>query len=157
MMLLMSLYSGAIYASENEGYNIEIGTTNRNGKEVEVLRSKDGGYLQITQIGQNSQNVKITTSTFDEKILIAGKVQNKGTTINIEVYKGEECTKKYSTTVGITETFSQNIELAEGENKVFIYYKNGNDGTDNYVTIYIRRESAESMEKLKSYLDVPSL
>lgn len=156
MMLMMGLYSGVIYANENEGYNIETGTINRNNQTVEILQSQDGGYLKITQIGQNVQNLKITTSTFDEKITVSG-ISNKGTEITVEVFQGEKCSNTYSATIGITENFSQTIDVAEGDNKVFIHYKNDEDGTKNYVIIYIRRESAADMEKLKTFFEVPSL
>ena len=86
----MGLYSGVIYANDtSEGYNIESKSVTRNNKQVEILQSQDGGYLQITQIGQNSQSVKIATSTFDERISVSGKA-NKGTEITIDVYQGND-------------------------------------------------------------------
>lgn len=157
MMLIMGLYSGVIYANDtSEGYNIERKSVTRNNKQVEILQSQDGGYLQITQIGQNSQSVKIATSTFDERISVSGKA-NKGTEITIDVYQGDECYYTYSTSVGITGTFSQTLDILEGKNKVFIYYKNSGDHVDDYVVIAITRESAANMEKLKTLIEVPSL
>ena len=156
IMLMMGLYSGVLYANDSsEGYNIETATVLKNDKEVEILKSQDD-YLKISQIGQNSQSIKIATSTFDEKILVSGRV-SKGTNLKFEVYQDEKCLNTYSTTVGITETFSQMLDIVEGNNKVFIYYQNSNDGTDDYVVISIRREPAESMEKLKTWTGVPSL
>ncbi len=157
MMLIMGLYSGVIYANESgEGYNIEQATMVTNDKEAEVLQSKDNGYLKITQIGQNSQNVKVTTSTFDDKILISGIVC-KGTELTINIYQDEECRNSYNTLVGLTGTFSQTVDVDEGNNKVFVAYKNSEDGTDNYVAFFIRREDAARMEQLKAWVDVPSL
>ena len=157
MMLIMGLYSGVVYASESdEGYNIETATIVNNDREAEVLQSKDNGYLKITQIGQNSQNVKVTTSTFDDKILISGMVC-KGTELTINIYQDEECRNSYNTLVGFTGTFSQTVDVDEGNNKVFVAYKNSEDGTDNYVAFFIKREAAERMEQLKAWVDVPSL
>lgn len=157
MMLIMGLYSGVIYANEtSEGYNIEQATIIKNDKEVEVLQSKDNGYLKITQIGQNSQNVKVTTSTFNDKILISGMVC-QGTELTINIYQDEECQNSYNTLVGLTGSFSQTVDVAEGNNKVFVAYKNSEDGTDNYVAFFIKREATERMEQLKAWVDVPSL
>lgn len=157
IMLLMGLYSGVLYANDSsEGYNIETTTVVNNDLEVEILQSQDNGYLQITQIGQNSQNVKITTSTFDEKILVSGKVA-KGTSITFKVYQNKKCLSTYSSLVGATGIFSQTLDLKEGDNEVYLYYTNSQDDKDNYVMITIRKESAESMETLKTWINVPSL
>lgn len=155
MMIMMSLYSGVVYASESEeGYNIEtVAVTNDNGK-VEILQSQDG-YLQITQIGQNSQSVKIATSTFDERVLISGRA-SRGTDLIIDVYQDDECQNSYSTSVGATEMFSQTLDILEGYNKIFIYYKNSKDSVEDYVVLSISRESAKDMEKLSTWI-VPSL
>lgn len=156
IVLLMGLYSGVVYANDSsEGYNIEKTTAMKNNKEVEILQSKDG-YLKITQIGQNSQNVKVATSTFDEKILISGRA-NKGTSLIIGVYQEDKQVDQYSTSVGSKETFSQTVDILEGNNDVHIYYKNENDGVDDYVIISICRESVENMEKLKAWSGLPSL
>ena len=156
VMLMMGLYSGVLYANDSsEGHNIESTTIVKNDKQVEILQSQDH-YLQITQIGQNSQSVKVSTSTFDERILISGTAK-KGTNLKIEVYQGNDCSSSYDTSVGITETFSQILDILEGNNKVLLYYTNSDDGVNDYVSISIRRESAENMEKLKTSLYVPSL
>ena len=156
IMMIMSLYSGVLYANEtSEGYNIETTTVLKDDKEVEILQSQDGGYLKITQIGQNSQNVKVATSTFDERILLSGRA-NKGTNLVIDIYQGEECQNSYTTSVGATETFSQTLDILEGYNKVFIYYTNTEDKVESYVVLSINRESAASMEKLTTWI-VPSL
>ena len=157
MMLIMGLYTGVIYADDSsEGYNIETTTIVKNDGEAEVLQSKSDGYLKITQIGQNSQNVKVTTSTFDEKILISGIVC-KGTELKIDIYQDETCKNSYNTLVGLTGTFSQTVDVGEGDNKVFVAYKNSGDNIDNYVAFFIKRESAKRMEELKSWVGVPSL
>lgn len=156
MMLMMGFYSGVIYANDSsEGYNIETATMTNDGEEVEILQSQDGGYLKITQIGQNSRSVKIATSTFDERILISG-MANRGTDLVIDVYQEDECQNSYSTSVGVTKTFSQTLDVLEGTNKIFIYYKNTEDGIEDYVILSIDRESAASMEKLTTWV-APSL
>lgn len=156
MMIMMGLYSGVIYANDSsEGYNIEKATMTKEDEEVEILQSKDGGYLKITQIGQNSKSVKVATSTFDEQVLISG-MANRGTNLIIDVYQDDTCQNSYSTSVGVTQTFSQALELLEGKNKVFIYYTNAKDGIEDYVVLSINRESAADMEKLTTWI-VPSL
>jgi len=156
MMLMMGLYSGVVYANDSgEAYNIETTTVVKDGQEVEILQSQDKA-LQITQIGQNSKSVKIATSTFNERILISGRAK-QGTSLKFEIYQGEDCLNTYDTSVGITETFSQMLDLVEGNNKVFLYYTNGENGIEGYVTVFIERESTENMEELMSWLDVPNL
>ena len=59
--------------------------------------------------------------------------------------------------MGLTGTFSQTVDVGEGDNKVFVAYKNSDDNIDNYVAFFIKRESAKRMEKLKSWVGVPSL
>ena len=158
IMLIVGLYSGVIYANDSsEGVNIEKVTVTKNNKEVEILQSKEeDGYLQITQIGQNSQNIKVATSTFEQSILLCGRV-GKGTELVIDVSKEDECFNSYTASVGVTGTFSETIELEEGQNEIRISYVNSSDKIDNYVVILIRREAAENIEQLKSWLDVPSL
>lgn len=162
-MLLMGLYTGSIYASTtNEGYNIEVkSTTDKDGKAVEYLSSvDDNGYLRITQILQNSQNIKINTSTYDSSLLISGKVA-KDTMLTIKVYNGADEKKATSTyediTVGTTETFSQPIEVNEGDNTIVMTYSNKKDKIDNYITFYVTRGSKENMKAIKTYLVVPVL
>lgn len=136
----------------SEGYNIEAVASNKGT----ILSSKDDGYLKITQVGQNSQSVKISTSTFDSKITLSGKAK-KGTNITIKVFQDDKCLHKYTTVVGITGTFTQTLDLALGENKVYIYYTNETDKVDNKVMIIIRRESVLNKEKLKTWVDTTSL
>ena len=163
MMLLMGLYTGSIYANDtNEGYNIEVkSTTDKDGKTVEYLASvDDDGYLRITQILQNSQNVKINTSTYEGNLLISGKAE-KDTELTIKVYNGVDESEEASTyeniKVGTTETFSQSVEVQEGYNTIVITYSNEEDKIDNYITFYVTRGSVENMEAIKTYLVVPSI
>ena len=93
---MMSLCSGVVYANDSSaGYNIENTIVLRNNQEVEILQSQDGGYLKITQIGQNSKSVKVATSTFDERVLISGRAK-KGTDLIIEVYQDNKCQNSYN-------------------------------------------------------------
>lgn len=160
MLLMMGLFAGSVYASElNEGHNIEAKTVEKDGKNVEYLVStNDNGYLRITQIIQNSQNVKINTSTYDSKLLLSGKI-SKGTAVTIKIFNeaDEEKAQIYELTVGATETFSQAAEVREGDNTIVIYYTNKKDGKEDYVTFYVSRESKENMKAIQSYLAIPSI
>lgn len=160
MLLMMGLFAGSVYASElNEGHNIEAKTVEKDGKNVEYLVStNDNGYLRITQIIQNSQNVKINTSTYDSKLLLSGKI-SKGTEVTIKIFNeaDEEKAQIYELTVGATETFSQAAEVREGDNTIVIYYTNKKDGKEDYVTFYVSRESKENMKAIQSYLAIPSI
>lgn len=160
MLLMMGLFAGSVYASElNEGHNIEAKTVEKDGKNVEYLVStNDNGYLRITQIIQNSQNVKINTSTYDSKLLLSGKI-SKGTAVTIKIFNeaDEEKAQIYELTVGATETFSQAAEIREGDNTIVIYYANKKDGKEDYVTFYVSRESKENMKAIQSYLAIPSI
>lgn len=151
-ILLLALMCCQSILFAGEGYNIEAVASNKGN----ILSSMDDGYLQITQVGQNSQSVKILTSTFDSKITLSGKAK-KGTKIRIKVYQNDSCLNKYDVVVGITETFTQTLDLAAGENKVYIYYTNNADGTNNNVMITIRRESMQNKEKLKTWVDTTRL
>ena len=161
MMLLMGLFAGSIYASDNaEGYNVKVEqTTDKNGKTVEYLASvSDNGYLRITQIIQNSQNVKIDTSTFEGKLLISGKIK-KDTEVTIKVFNqsDEEAAATYNLSVGVTEAFSQSVEIAEGDNTIIISYTNKKDNKEDYISFFVSRGSKENMEEIKSYLAIPRI
>lgn len=160
MMLMMGLFAGSVYATElEEGHNVEAKTVEKDGKNVEYLVStSDDGYLRITQIIQNSRNVKVHTSTYDSKLLLSGKV-SKGTALTIKIYneEDEENAEIYELTVGATETFSQAAEVREGDNTIVVYYTNKKDGKEDYVTFYVNRESTEKMKAIQSYLAIPSI
>lgn len=160
MMLMMGFFTGSLYAGEiGEGHNIEAKTAEKDGKNVEYLVStNDNGYLRITQIIQNSQNVKINTSTYDSKLLLSGKV-SKETEITIKIFNeaDEEEAQIYELTVGATGTFSQAAEIREGDNTIVIYYVNKKDGIEDYVTFYVSRESTANMLAIQSYLAIPSI
>lgn len=161
MMLMMGLFAGSVYAEElDEGYNIEAKTVEKDGKNVEYLVStNDNGYLRITQIIQNSRNVKVNTSTYDSKLLLSGKA-SKGTALTIKIFNEadeEDKAQIYELTVGATETFSQAAEVREGDNTIVIYYTNKKDGKEDYVTFYVNRESTENMKAIQSYLVIPSI
>lgn len=156
----MGLFTGSIYASEvQEGHNIEAKTVTKDGRNIEYLIStSDNGYLRITQIIQNSQNVRVNTSTYDNKLLLSGKA-SKGTALTIKIFNqgDEEDAQAYELVVGATETFSQAAEIREGDNTIVIYYTNKKDGKEDYVTFYVNRESKENMKAIKSYLAIPSI
>lgn len=158
-MFMMAFLSTSVYAAENNtSYNIEAKTADKDGKTVEYLISNDG-YLRITQIIQNSQNVKINTSTFDNKLLLSGKV-SKGTELTIKIFNdsnGEEPTDTFEISVGATEVFSQAAEVKEGNNTIIINYSNKNDGVKDYVTFFVNRGAAQDMEAIKSYLVIPKI
>jgi len=160
MMLMMGFFTGSLYANEFvEPHNIEAKTVEKDGKDVEYLVSaNDDGYLRITQIIQNSQNVKINTSTYDSKLLLSGKV-SKETTLTIKIFNEakEEEAQIYELTVGATETFSQAAEVREGDNTIVIHYVNKKDGIEDYVTFHVSRESTENMKAIQSYLAIPSI
>lgn len=160
LVLMMGFFTGSLYASEvQEGHNIEAKTLTKDGKNVEYLVStSDNGYLRITQIIQNSQNVRVNTSTYDNKLLLSGKV-NKGTALTIKIFNqsDEENAQVYDLVVGATETFSQAAEIREGDNTIVIYYVNKKEGKEDYVSFYVKRESTENMKAIKSYLAIPSI
>ena len=160
MILMMGLFAGSVYATElEEGHNVEAKTVEKDGKNVEYLVStNDNGYLRITQIVQNSRNVKVHTSTYDSKLLLSGKV-SKGTALTIKIFNeaDEENAQIYELTVGATETFSQAAEVGEGDNTIVVYYTNKKDGKEDYVTFYVNRESTENMKAIQSYLAIPSI
>ena len=156
----MGCLTGTLYANEvQEGHNIEAKTMTKDGRNIEYLIStNDNGYLRITQIIQNSQNVRVSTSTYDNKLLLSGKV-NKGTALTIKIFNQgkEEDAQVYDLVVGATETFSQAAEIREGDNTIVIYYTNKKDGKQDYVSFYVNRESTENMKAIKSYLAIPSI
>ena len=125
---------------------------------MEYLASvSDNGYLRITQIIQNSQNVKINTSTFEGKLLISGKIK-KDTEVTIKVFnQSDEEAATYNLSVGVTEAFSQSVEIAEGDNTIIISYTNKKDNKEDYISFFVSRGSKENMEEIKSYLAIPRI
>ena len=150
LLLLLGFFAGSIYAGEAEvGENVTEETYTKNGKTYECLTSvSDGGYLQITQIVPNSSNVKISTYVDDSKLLISGVV-SKGTEITIKVYNGGE---EQDYPVVSTGTFSQSLEIEEGENKIVIAYANKKDGISDHIMIEVTRAEEESINRIKDFL-----
>lgn len=163
-VLMVGLFSSVIYANDIKENNISVNVKEVPGEneDTQILVSEDG-YIQITQINQNSQKVKIYTLTFDGKVSLMGKAK-KGTKIDISIYNkkitsteyADEAKDTYSIEVGSTADFNQLLELLEGDNKIKLYYTNKSDGTDDVMVFYIRRESTQSKEALKNYLVIPS-
>lgn len=149
-----------LYASDTQtGVNVKEQTlTMKSGQTVEVLVSDDG-YIRITQ------PTKVNMSTFESKVNLMGETK-QGTEITIAVYNKKASDSKYSetatttyelNTVGVTGTFNQLIELSVGDNKIELSYANGKTDTKDVMVFYIKRESEESKELLKSYKVSPSV
>ena len=112
-------------------------------------------YVRITQ------PTKDKTAVFDEKVNVTGEARY-GTMIQIQLFNKKDYDfiyprKAYRTysleEVGISQTFNELIELAEGENRVrFIYkYTNSNgELIEGRTVIYITRKSEAEKEILKS-------
>lgn len=160
IMLLMfigiGLFGSSVYASEvtTTASNIKVETIMRDDKKIEIIVSEDK-YVRITQ------PTKVNTSTFESKMNVMGET-SEGTEITIEVYNmnldknSSSSLKNVITydlkTVGFTGTFSQFIELEEGENKVVLIYTNEKDKkTKEKMIFYINRESEEKKEYIKNY------
>lgn len=151
MVMLMGMYTHVIYANDN-CVNVKESTYEKNGKTYDCLSSEaDNGYLQITQIIQNSQNVKLATSTFDNKLLISGIVK-KDTEVSIKVYKKDAEDPETEYTLTSTGKFSQSVEIPEGENRIMVSYKNGSDKVEDYIVFIVSRGSEESMEAIKGFI-----
>lgn len=156
--LLMGIVSTAVYAGDQtskEEYNVKVETIVKDGKTIEYLSNEDGN-VRITQPN------KIHLTTFESKINLMGQTK-KGTTITIEIYnskenaKSEEPIKTYEVgTVGVTGTFNQLIELAEGENRIVVIYANSKEKMDDEMIFYITREPEESKKLIKEYIVFPS-
>ena len=149
LLLLIGSFAGTLYASE-EGYNVQESTYVKGDKTYECLESiNDKGYLQITQIVPNSQNVKISTYVDDNKLLISGIV-SKGTEVTIKVYNENAKEPTSTDTLVSTGTFSQSLEIKEGENQIVVAYKKGN--VDDYVKFKVTRASEASINAIKTFI-----
>jgi hypothetical protein len=157
----VGLFSSVVYGSDSVAVtsNVTVETVVKDDKKVEVVVSEDK-YVRITQ------PTKVNTSTFESKMNIMGETK-QGTDIIIEVYNTKidktstdlpKASAVYTlSTVGVTETFNQLIELLEGENKIVLSYTNEKDKKDKADMIFfITRESEETKEKLKTFIVYPS-
>lgn len=148
----MGLFAGSIYAAET-GENVTESTYTKNDKTYECLTSvNDNGYLTITQIVPNSSNVKINTYVDDNKLLISGIV-NKGTQVAIKVYNkvykdGEPL--EYALTS--TGTFSQSLEVLEGNNTIVLAYSNKKDDIDDHIVFEVTKMNEETVNAFKDFL-----
>lgn len=160
LLAMMSVFSTTLYAqSEEEGYNVvALKYKQADGKMTTGLASEDDGYVRITQ------PTKISTTTFESKINLMGETE-QGTEITIEIYNKKDSTKTDKSaykdeatvtyelkTVGLTGTFSQLLELLEGDNKIVLSYSNAKDKKDDEMVFYITRESEQNKELIKNYI-----
>lgn len=158
LLLLMGFFTSTLYAAESmTGVNVTEGTYIKNGKTYECLYSADDdSYLQITQIIPNSQNVKINTYVDDNRLLISGVI-SKETELTIKVFnKGkEEATSMYS--LVSTGTFTQSVEIPEGENKIIISYNNKKADIENHMAFIVTRAKEQSITQIKNFLVTPNM
>jgi hypothetical protein len=157
----VGLFGSVVYGSDGATVtsNVTVETVVKDDKKVEVVVSEDK-YVRITQ------PTKVNTSTFESKMNIMGETK-QGTDIVIEVYHTKidkdstdlpKASATYTlSTVGVTETFNQLIELLEGENKIVLSYTNPKDKKEKANMIFfITRESEETKEKIKTFIVYPS-
>lgn len=159
----VGLFGNAVYASGDvptTATNVKADTVKKEDKMIEMLVSEDE-YVRITQ------PTKVNTFTFESKMNIAGETK-QGTDIVIEVYNTkldkdniplpQDAVVYKMNTVGVTETFNQLIDLAEGKNTVVLIYSNDKDKKNNEkMVFFITRESEQTKEKLKSTIIIPQL
>ncbi len=119
------------------------------------IQFKDDEYLRITQ------PVKDRLAVFDKDVNVTGEARYK-TVITMELFNKKENERLYPRNpyrsynldpVGISQTFSELIELHQGNNKVrFVYsYENGQGKvTDGRIVIYVTRKSEEEKAALKN-------
>lgn len=167
MTILATLLIGTTVFANNDtttGSNIRVETEEKDGKEIIYLISDDDA-IRITQPN------KISSATFESKINIMGEAAT-GTDITIKIYNKkdstktdksevaykEEPTKAYTlTTVGITKSFNQLLELTEGENKIVLTYTTVNpavskEKVQKSMVFYITRAPEADKERLKNYI-----
>lgn len=149
----MGLFAGSIYAAESAGENVTESTYTKNDKTYDCLTSvNDKGYLTITQIVPNSSNVKINTYVDDYKLLISGVV-NKGTQVAIKVYNkqfNDGQAQEYTLTS--TGTFSQALEIQEGDNTIVIAYSNKKDEVEDHIAFEVTKMAEETVNACKDFL-----
>lgn len=150
LFLLIGIFSGNIYASE--GINITEEIDIKDDEVVEYLAStNDDGYLKITQIVPNSQNVRMSTYIEDNKLLVSGVVR-RGTFITIKVFN-EDYEEEYE--LRSRGTFSQSMTIREGENKIIVNYNNERDEIEDYIMFTVTRAPEQSILAIKNFLVTP--
>lgn len=112
-------------------------------------------YLRITQ------PIKDKMAVFDKDVNVMGEARYK-TLITMQLFNKREGEKAYPRSaygvydldaVGISQTFSELIELQEGDNKIrFVYtYKDGQgEVVDGRFVIYVTRKTEEEKATLKN-------
>lgn len=119
------------------------------------IQFKDDEYLRITQ------PIKDRLAVFDKDVNVTGEARYK-TVITMELFNKKESERLYPRNpyrsynldpVGISQTFSELIELHPGSNKVrfvYSYENNQNKIIDGRIVIYITRKSEEEKAALKT-------
>ncbi len=122
----------------------------------------DGEYIRITQPTSKDDKPSIT---FDSQVNLMGEAR-KGTVINIKVYNkyivedaedfiDKELAKKYVDSlideydlkpVGFTNTFTQLIELEDGENTIVITYSIDED-KEGVMYVYITKKQKDILKQ----------
>ncbi len=160
LLCVSCLAASNVYCAEAKAHNVTAVSDQKNGKTIEYLLSDDN-YLRITQIVQNSNKVKINTSTFDNKLMLSGQAP-KGTKLAIKVFNeaaGEKPTSTFDITVGTIGSFSQSIDIKEGNNKIIINYSNNDKKkpVKDYISFFVTRGKASDENAIKSYLAIPKM
>ena len=114
-----------------------------------------GEYLRITQ------PIKDKMAVFDKDVNVMGEARYQ-TIITMQLFNKKESDKVYPRSayhvydldaVGISQTFSELIELQEGDNKIrFLYNYMDPKGelVEGRIVIYVTRKSEEEKTALKS-------
>ena len=113
-------------------------------------------YVRITQ-----PNIKDEIQTFDSQMHIMGEA-SVGTEIQIIVYYGdtvevldatiEQATYKLKV-VGATQTFSELIDLKEGQNNILIRYQYSGQSERGTLAVKVLRRSQAEKELIQSVLN----
>lgn len=130
-------------------------TTTNDVTKASPIQFNSGEYLRITQ------PLKDKMSVFDKDVNVTGEARYK-TMISIQLFNKREGEgvyerRAYKTydldNVGISQTFSELIELQEGENKVrfvYSYPDNKGDLIEGRTVIYVTRKTEEEKTVIKN-------
>lgn len=156
IFLLVLLCGTATYATEVKPQEEPKTPVVTKENVTDTVTFEKDEYVRITQ------PTKMNTATFDAKMNVMGEAR-VGTNIKLEVQNIKSTkeakqvvqnTKVYElNTVGVTKTFNQLIELAEGENHVLVTYTHEkNEEINGTLTFIITREPESKKEALKNYI-----
>lgn len=130
-------------------------TTAAGVTKASPIQFNPGEYLRITQ------PIKDKMAVFDKDVNVMGEARYN-TVITMQLFNKKEADRAYPRNaygvydldaVGISQTFSELIELQEGDNKVrFIYSYTDSKGDliEGRIVIYVTRKSEEEKTALKS-------